>query len=490
MPPYPREAMAHLASPAGAGPMDAPDATGESGAASCGDVVRIQLRIAGGRVREARFLAFGCGAATAAASAACARLDGAPLDDALRLDAATLDRDLGGLGAARRHGPELVEDAVARALEQWYSARLGATGLPLARGRVVVGMSGGVDSAVAAMLLRDAGYDVVGVTMRLWHDPSAVAAERSCCSPETVRLARASAHALGIPHLTIDAVETFRRGVVDAFAQGYRAGLTPNPCVTCNGEVRFRVLAQAAALLGARRLATGHYARVAPAAGGTAVIARAAHADKDQSYMLARLGGRLLERCAFPLGELRKDEVRAMAAAAGLPAAQAVESQEVCFVGESGYVPFLERTYGMRPAPGPVVDPAGRILGEHAGYWRYTVGQRRGLGIAASDGPLYVLRADRDTNTVVVGPREGLAVHRILLDDAVVHEPLDEGPVEVRVRYRGRPLRGIVARRGGRLALTLEDPADGVAPGQTAALYRQGRLVAGGTIAGSTDVEV
>src|SRR6185436_9219798 len=159
---------------------------------------------------------------------------GAALDDALRLSAGDLDADLGGLGPARRHGPDLVADAVARALEAWHSARLGSRGIPLDGRRVAVAMSGGVDSAVAAMLLRDAGLDVVGVTMRLWHDPHAAAAERSCCSPETVRLARASAHALGIPHLTLDVAETFRRGVVEDFVAGYRDGSTPNPCVACN----------------------------------------------------------------------------------------------------------------------------------------------------------------------------------------------------------------------------------------------------------------
>ncbi len=482
MPPYPPEAMRHLATPAGAGPLGAADAVGQSGSAECGDLVRIGLRVAGGRIREARFQAFGCGAATAAASAACSRLTGAPLDDALRLSAGRLDADLGGLGPARRHGPEIVEDAVARALERWHSARLGAAGLPLRPERVAVAMSGGVDSAVAAMLLRDAGLDVVGVTMRLWHDPAAAAAERSCCSPETVRLARASAHALGLPHLTLDVAETFRAGVVEDFIAGYRAGRTPNPCVTCNGSVRFRALAQAAALLGARTLATGHYARMARDPGGRAVVARAADAGKDQSYMLAMLDDPLRERIVFPLGGLTKARVRQLGREAGLPAAEAVESQEVCFVGEGGYAPFLERTAGMAPRPGPVEDPSGRRLGTHAGHWRYTVGQRRGIGVAAPE-PLYVLATDARRNAVVVGPREALATRRLALAPARVLGDLGDGPVEVRVRYRGKPLRGWAGAAGDGLRVELDDPADGVAPGQTAALYRDGRLVAAGTIA-------
>ena len=479
--------MRHLASPTGAGPLAAADAVGESGSAACGDLVRVALRLAGGRVREARFQAFGCGAATAAASAACARLRGASLDDAMRLSAARLDADLGRLGPARRHGPEIVEDAVARALEGWHSARLSAPGLPLRPGRVAVAMSGGVDSAVAAMLLRDAGRDVVGVTMRLWHDPAAAAAERSCCSPETVRLARASAHALGVPHLTLDVAEAFRAGVVEDFIAGYREGRTPNPCVTCNGSVRFRVLADAAALLGARELATGHYARLARDPGGRAVVARAADAGKDQSYMLAMLDDSLRERLVFPLGGLTKERVRQMAREAGLPAADAVESQEVCFVGEGGYGPFLERAAGMAPRPGPVEDASGRRIGTHAGHWRFTVGQRRGIGVAAPE-PLYVLATDARRNAVVVGPREALATHRLALAPARVVGDLGEGPLDVRVRYRGRPLRGRAALTGGGLSLELEDPADGVAPGQTAALYRDGRLVAAGTIAGPESI--
>jgi tRNA-specific 2-thiouridylase len=474
--------MRHLATPTGAGPLGTADAVGESGSAACGDLVRVALRVAGGRVREPRFQAFGCGAATAAASAACMRLDGVPLDDALRVSAARLDADLGGLGPARRHGPEIVEDAVARALEAWHSARLGAVGTPQRPDRVAVAMSGGVDSAVAAMLLRDAGLDVVGVTMRLWHDPGAAAAERSCCSPETVRLARASAHALGLPHVTLDVAETFRAGVVEDFIEGYRAGRTPNPCVTCNGSVRFRVLAEAAALLGARTLATGHYARIVRDPEGRAVVARAADAGKDQSYMLAMLDDALRERIVFPLGELTKARVRELGRDAGLPAADAVESQEVCFVGEGGYAPFLERAAGMSPRPGPIEDGSGRRLGTHAGFWRFTVGQRRGIGIAG-EAPLYVLATDAGRNAVVVGPREALATYGLALHAPRIAGEVGEGPLDVRVRYRGRPLRGRAAASADGMRVDLDEPADGAAPGQIAALYRDDRLVAAGTIA-------
>ncbi len=472
--------MRHLAAPVGAGAMPAPDAAGESGSAACGDLVRVALRIRGGRVREARFQAFGCGAATAAASAACARLRGATILEALALGPDALDRDLGGLGPDRRHGPEAVVDALGRALEGWHTARLGAPGVPQRAERVAVAMSGGVDSAVAAMLLRDAGLEVVGVTMRLWHDPAAAAAERSCCSPETVRTARAAAHALGVPHLTLDVAERFRAGVVEEFVAGYAAGRTPNPCVTCNGRVRFSVLADAAALVGARLMATGHYARIERDAAGRPLVARAADAGKDQSYMLAMLGPRERERLRFPLGDLTKDRVRALAREAGLPGAAAVESQEVCFVGAGGYAPFLERA-GVAARPGPIEDADGRRLGTHAGHWRFTVGQRRGIGVAGTE-PLYVLRTDAARNAVVVGPREALATAGLDLEAPRVHGELGDDPVEVRVRYRGRPLRGRAAPDGDGLRVRLDDPADGVAPGQVAALYRGGRLLAAGTI--------
>jgi tRNA-specific 2-thiouridylase len=240
--------------------------------------------------------------------------------------------------------------------------------------------------------------------------------------------------------------------------------------------VRFRLLAQAAALLGARGLATGHYARV-----DDGVLRRAVDRDKDQSYMLAMLQPRLLRRVRFPLGDLRKDEVRRLARERTLPAADAVESQEVCFVGAGGYVPFLERNAGLSPRPGPIVDVDGRRVGEHDGYWRYTVGQRRGIGVGGG-APRYVVATDAAANTVTVGPREALATSVLDLAPFTLHEPVDGVGLDVRVRYRGRPLRGYAQKLPDVLRVALEDPADGVAPGQTAALYRDGRLIGAGTI--------
>ncbi len=497
MPPYPAQAMRHLGAPVGAGGLAHPHAVGQAGAEECGDLAIIEIAVADGRVTEAGFRVRGCGATTAAASVACERLAGARMDDAMRISATSLDADLGGLGPERRHGVEVVADAVTAAIENWYTPRLGTDPTPPmgtdpGRGlspigglsplgtRVAVAMSGGVDSAVAALLLTDMGYEVVGVTMRLWHDPSAIRDARSCCAPETVRLARETCAAIGIPHLVIDASERFRIEVVEEFVAGYREGRTPNPCITCNGEVRFRILSEAAALVNASGLATGHYARV-DRTGGVPVLATAVDGTKDQSYMLARLTPDVLERLLLPLGAMMKDEVRAIAADRGLPAADAVESQDVCFVGVGGYAPFLERHAGMTPEAGEIVDAAGQVVGTHDGHWRYTVGQRKGLGIAAVT-PLYVLGTDAAANRVVVGTRDDLAARMIVIDDLVVHEVTDH-TLDVRIRHHGQALRGRIVHTGGESAdVLLEDAAEAVAPGQTVALYDGDRLVAAGTI--------
>ena len=480
--------MRHLGSPVGAGGLARADATGEAGAEACGDVAIIEITVSDGMVTDAGFRVRGCGATTAAASAACERLRGASMDDAMRVSATSLDADLGGLGPERRHGVDVVADAVTNAIELWHTDRLvppsGSDphgGQSLCQKRVAVAMSGGVDSAVAAMLLVDQGFEVVGVTMRLWHDPGAARAERSCCAPETVRLARETCAVLGIPHLVIDASERFRAEVVEDFIAGYRAGLTPNPCITCNGEVRFRILDEAAVLVGATLLSTGHYARVAQMDDGTRVLAAAADTTKDQSYMLARLRPEVLSRLLLPLGDLQKDHVRALAAEGGLPAADAVESQDVCFVGVGGYAPFLERNAGMTAQPGEIVDLGGRTVGSHDGHWRYTVGQRKGLGIAATE-PMYVVSTDAAANRVVVGTRADLAARVIQIDDLVVHSTPDR-TLDVRIRHHGRPLRGRIVMTGAHSGeVVLEDVAEAVAPGQTAALYDEGRLVAAGRI--------
>jgi tRNA-uridine 2-sulfurtransferase len=318
-------------------------------------------------------------------------------------DAEGLERPLTGLTvleAAAVPGETLAADALANALGQVFRAEPDSA-------RVAVAMSGGVDSAVA--LLR-AGSRAIGVTLRLWIDPAAPDSERACCSPEAVIAARETCHARGVPHVTLDLREEFRRAVVAPFVRGYARGETPNPCSRCNGSFRFAELLAFAERAGASRLATGHYARIVEHR-GRRLLARARQPDKDQTYMLARLDPRFLDRIWFPLGEQTKDETRAEAARAGLAVAGRKESQEACFLGGGDYRDFLGR-HGVAEAGGEIVDEHGRQLGRHGGFWRFTTGQRRGLGVSAAQ-PLYVLRTDADANTVVVGPRESLAIETI-----------------------------------------------------------------------------
>jgi tRNA-uridine 2-sulfurtransferase len=384
-------------------------------------------------------------------------------------EAQGLERPLDGLTlleAAAVGGDELAVDALANALGPVFRAAPRA-------GRVAVAMSGGVDSAVA--LLR-AGPDAIGVTLRLWLDPQGPDAERACCSPEAVIAARATCHRLGIPHVTLDLRDEFRRAVVEPFVRGYAAGLTPNPCIRCNGSFRFAELLAFAKRAGAERLATGHYARIVER-GGRLLLARAADERKDQSYMLARLDPRFLDRLWFPLGEQGKDETRAEAARAGLEVASRAESQEACFLAGGDYRDFLER-HGLAAEEGPVVDADGNELGRHEGFWRFTPGQRKGLGVAAPE-PLYALRSEAATNTVVVGPRAALTTREVHVRGRL-HLPVSRA--EAKLRYRSPTVGARVGAADGGFRLELDQPAYGVAPGQAAVLYDDGAVVGAGTI--------
>jgi tRNA-specific 2-thiouridylase len=390
-------------------------------------------------------------------------------DRIVEADASGLERSLVGLTlleAAAVGGETLAVDALANALGPIFKA-------PPSPSRVAVAMSGGVDSAVA--LLRYAP-DAIGVTLRLWLDPAGPDSERACCSPEAVIAARQTCHLLGVPHVTLDLREEFRRAVVEPFVRGYARGETPNPCTRCNGSFRFAELLAFARRAGAARLATGHYARVVEHRGRT-LLARATDAQKDQSYMLGRLDPALLEGIVFPLGAQSKDETRAEAARAGLAVAGRAESQEACFLAGDDYREFLGRR-GLRADEGPVVDEDGREVGRHEGYWRFTPGQRRGLGVAARE-PLYVLRSDPRTNAVVVGPRPSLARTTVAARGRL-YVPVREA--EAKLRYRSPAIGAKVAKRSQGFALELDEPAYGVAAGQAAVLYEADAVVGAGLI--------
>jgi tRNA-specific 2-thiouridylase len=382
-------------------------------------------------------------------------------------------RGLGLLEAAAVPGEELALDALHDALGPAVRATP-------ASDRVVVAMSGGVDSAVALLEARDAGLEPVGLTLRLWTDPDGPSSERACCSPEAVMAARATCHSLGIPHVTLDRRDGFRRAIVSPFVAGYERGETPNPCVRCNGAFRFATFFSFARRIGAARVATGHYARIRPHR-GRLLLARPADADKDQTYMLARVDPRLLDRLWFPLGERTKDDVRGQARAAGLAAAGRPESQEACFLGGADYREFLGRQ-GLEPRAGAIVDEDGTELGRHPGHWAFTAGQRRGLGVAAG-GPVYAVRTVPRTNTVVVGPRSSLARTRVTVRSGRLYVPVDRADVKLRYRSPATPARVEPAGRGFRL--DLEERAYGVAPGQAAVLYEGDAVVGAGLISTS-----
>jgi tRNA-uridine 2-sulfurtransferase len=344
-------------------------------------------------------------------------------------------------------------------------------------GRTLVAMSGGVDSAVAALLVARAGREAVAVTLELWRD-EANDAEASCCSAHAVRLARSVAHRMGLPHFTLDLRAAFAAGVVRPFLADHAAGLTPNPCVRCNGNVRLDAMLAFAGRLGAAELATGHYARVTP----DGLLRTAADPAKDQAYMLAALAPASLARLRFPLGELTKPEVRELAREAGLPVADKRESQDLCFLAGTGKAAFLARHAGLDDRPGEIVDRDGRVLATHRGAHHFTVGQRKGLGVASPE-PLYVLATDAGSNRVVAGTREELATRAVTLRGARLHRAAAEVD-RVKLRYRSRsvPCRA-TAERSGRVELDLLEPVDGAAPGQTACLLRGDVVVGWGTIA-------
>lgn len=432
---------------------------GVAGGALCGDFITVSVRVEDDRVLEAGWDASGCGATHAAGSAAVSLVLDEHVLTAGRVSVTAISEALGGLSPGKLHAAELACDALHSALGAAVreDARLDAV-----PERTLVAMSGGVDSAVAAL---ECGPDAVGVTVELWRDPEGDP-EASCCSASAVRTARSLAHRLGMPHFTLDLRAEFRAGVVDPWLADHAAGLTPNPCVRCNGHVRLDAMLALADRLGARELATGHYARI----DADGRLRAGADPAKDQAYMLAATAPATLARLRFPLGERTKPEVRARAADAGLPVASRADSQDLCFLAGVGKARFLER-HGGPEAPGDVVRD-GEVVGRHDGQRGFTVGQRRGLGVAAEE-PLYVLR--KSGSTVEIGTQDRLAVREVELRDTVVHAR----PDAVRLRYRSR---AVGCRLEG-ARLHLDEPFEGAAPGQVAVLYAGDAVVGHGTIA-------
>lgn len=351
------------------------------------------------------------------------------------------------------------------------------------RERVVIAMSGGLDSAVAAARLVDEGHEVVGVTLHLWDYADDGREEGRCCAPEDQYDARRTADRLGFPHYTFDRRELFERSVVAPFVDAYLAGETPSPCAACNRTVKLVELCAIADRLGARRVATGHYARVGRDPSGHPFVARARDLGKDQSYFLYSAPREILERLVFPLGDAEKPDVRAEAAARALPGAGKGESQELCFVA-GAYGAFVEaRAPRERVRPGPIVDERGREVGAHEGVHRFTIGQRKGLGVALG-APAFVTEIDAATGTVHVATRAREVLGAELEDVLLAPGITLPRAVTARLRYRHEGVPATAAPRGERGAtLRFESPTRGVAPGQIAVLYDGDRVLGGGRVA-------
>ena len=356
--------------------------------------------------------------------------------------------------------------------------------------RVVVAMSGGVDSSVVAAILKKQGYNVIGVTLQLYDYGSAVHRPGSCCAGQDIDDARRVAELLEIPYYVLDYEKRFREAVIDPFAESYVHGETPIPCVTCNQTVKFADLLDTAKGLSADALATGHYVRSKPN-GEHRSLYRPADADRDQSYFLFATTQAQIDYLRFPLGELPKSQVRAIAEEMGLNVAGKQDSQDICFVPQGRYSDVIARLKPGAAAPGQIVHIDGRVLGTHEGIMRYTIGQRRGIGVAAGE-PLYVVHLDADRARVVVGPREALETHKVYLravnwlGDTELEQMRGGLDVYARVRSSRAPRPAIVHSENGRVWVELSDGESGIAPGQACVLYSDGsneaRVLGGGFI--------
>ncbi len=353
--------------------------------------------------------------------------------------------------------------------------------------RIAVAMSGGVDSSVAALLLKNMGHDIVGVTAKILLCADMDGCEPRfdvCCSPESIRDAKGVAAKYGFPHIVLDVEEDFSREIIDPFCREYLRGRTPSPCIHCNARIKFRKLIEFARSYGCDALATGHYAQTGITANGRRYISRGADAGKDQSYFLFMLAQDIVRDIIFPLGGYTKSDIRKIAADYELEAAHRPESQEICFVFDNDYPHYIERRTGVIPEPGDIVDTAGRVIGRHKGIHHYTIGQRRGLGIAA-ERPLYVAAIDAERNTIIAGYRESLLHNGLYAKNIFYMKHLSLHTVDAYVKTRStqQPFKARIEEDGNGITVYFNEPQWGITPGQAVVCYNaDGDVLGGGWI--------
>ncbi len=471
----------HLKNPQNIGWIDKPDAVSEAGSAGCRNLVKLSAAVKGNQIEEIRFKALGCSWTIAAASYITTLAKGKNLLDAAKIGEEDIYGYFGDFPDDKKNAASSAAEALARLITA-YMSRHQNNLYPLKPGRIAVAMSGGIDSSMAAWLLKKEGFELIGLTMNIFApEEKGQDNDKTCCSPKDIRLAKKVCARLGIPHLVIDLENEFKENIIQDFLDEYLQGRTPNPCVECNRFIKFGHLLKKADMLGASSMASGHYCRSEKTGEGV-IIKKGKDDTKDQSYMLWRLGQHQLERIKFPLGPYHKSEIKKMGQKYFPFLAQRPESQDICFMGEEGYHHLLS---GFTIRPGKIINGRGQVLGTHKGFPYYTIGQRRGLGLSWPR-PLYVKEIIPSKNVIVVGEKEELLKKGFKSEDMnfiAGKAPASSFKALVMIRYKSEPAEALITMSGKNSAYcNFKKPQMAITPGQSAVFYQKDLLLGGGVI--------